>query len=174
MLRVPLNKSYIKRTIRPLYAFSQATPKSQFVDPAWDLSVDIYPGMCLMKTVGENVTLLNAAGNPYGLSAFYMAPAYGIDEITEQGVNACAVWVMSPDAEFDILAPAFDTGASWVEPTTGAINLVSAYTEAAGAALRGKLCPAGTANAHPTAIARLIKVISSTKITVGGLQGTHA
>ena len=34
MLRTTLNNSYAKRTIRPLYAFSQSTPKAMFLDPA--------------------------------------------------------------------------------------------------------------------------------------------
>jgi hypothetical protein len=170
MLRVPLNKSYIKRTIRPLYGWTQSTPKSQFIDPAWDSSIPIYPGMCLMKTVGENVTLVDGTGDPYGLSAFYMG-GDGIDEITEQGINAVAVWALGPDAEFEILAPAFDETITWTEPTNGTTVLVHAY---ASTAKRGKLCPAGTANATTKPIARLIKVNSATKITIGGLQARTA
>jgi hypothetical protein len=171
VLRVPLALSYIKRTIRPLYAWTQSTPKSMFVDPAWDKSVDIYPGMALMKTAGENVTLLNTVGIPYGLSAFYLAPVFGIDEITEQGINACAVWTLESDAEFQILAPAFDTTVSWTDPGDGTIVLVSAYTSGAK---RGQLCPAGTSGACSTPIARLISVDSPTQITIGGLAGRSA
>lgn len=169
MLRVPLDKSYVKSTLRPLYAFAQATPKSVFVDPAWDKSVDIYPGMVLMKTVGENVTLVNNVGVPYGLAGFFMAPVYGIDQITEQGVNAASCWVMSADAEFEILAPAFDTTASWVEPTDGTLALV--YAQTAGAS-RGKLVPAGTSGASTRPVAKLLKVESTSAIIIGGLQGT--
>jgi hypothetical protein len=168
MLRVPLGKSYIKRTIRPLYAFAQATPKSQFLDPAWNNAVAIYPGMAMMKTVGENVTLLDATGHPYGLCANYIG-GDGIDEITEQGVNAMAVWVLAADAEFEILDPAFDSTLSWVEPTNGTLALVYASTAGAN---RGKLVPAGATNASTRPVAKLIKVVSSTKIIVGGLTGT--
>lgn len=175
MLRVPLNKSYIKRTIRPLYAFAQATPKACFVDPAWDSSVAIYPGMALMKTQGDNVTLISTVGVTYGLSAFYMG-GDGIDEITEQGVNAAAVWVLSTDAEFEILDPAFDSTVSWTDPSDGTVQLVTAYT---AGAKRGKLVPVGTASAGgntvgTVAIARLLKVNSATKITIGGLQARTA
>lgn len=173
MLRVPLTKSYIKRTIRPLYGWTQATPKSQMLDPNWNGSVPIYPGMAMMKTVGENVTLLDAAGIPYGLSAFYEG-GEGIFEISEQGVNACAVWVLGPDAEFEILAPAFDQALTWTEPTNGTITLVHAYGSAAPVDKRGRLCPAGTANANTTPIARLIKVVGADKIVIGGLQGRTA
>lgn len=174
MLRVPLNLSYIKSTLRPLYAFAQATPKSVFVDPAWDKSVDIYPGMVLMKTVGENVTLVNGTGKPYGLAGFYMAPTYGIDQITEQGVNAASCWVMAPDAEFEILAPAFDPNATWAEPTDGTGKLVTYW--AAGPD-RGKLVPLGQSNINgntigTNAVARLLKVESASAIIVGGLQGS--
>jgi hypothetical protein len=168
MLRVPLNKAHLKRTIRPLYAFTQSTPTSVFLDPAWDYSVQIWPGMAMMKTVGNNVSLVDATGHPYGLSAAYIG-GDGIDEITEQGVNAMAVWRMADDAEFEILAPAFDETLSWVEPVNGTITLVHAY---ASTAKRGKLCPAGTANATARPVARLIAVNSATKITVGGLVGT--
>lgn len=173
MLRVPLNKSYIKRTIRPLYAFTQATPKACFVDPAWDSSTPIFPGMALMKTSGDNVTLLGADVVPYGLSAFYMG-GDGIDEITEQGVNAAAVWVLGPDAEFEVLAPAFDSTVSWVEPVDGSVKLIVAYT---AGAKRGQLVPAGTASAGGNTVgtkpvARLLSVASATKIRVGGLTGT--
>lgn len=168
MLRVPLNKSYLKRTIRPKYAFTQATPASVFLDPAWDYSVPIFPGMAMMKTVGDNVTLIDATGHPYGLCANYIG-GDGIDEITEQGVNSMAVWKLAPDAEFEVLSPAFDATLSWVEPTNGTITLVHAY---ASTAKRGQLCPAGTASATTRPVARLIKVNSATMITVGGLVGT--
>lgn len=168
MLRTSLAKAYIKRTIRPLYAFTQATPKSQFLDPAWNNAVNIFPGMALMKTVGENVTVLDGTGHPYGLAAFYEG-GDGIFEISEQGVNACGVWVLAPDAEFEILDPAFDSSLSWTEPTDGTIKLVHASTTGAN---RGKLVPAGASNASARPVARLIKVVSSTKIIVGGLYGT--
>jgi hypothetical protein len=86
LLRVPLNRSYLKRTIRPLYSWTAATPKSQFIDPAWDSSIPIYPGMCLMKTVGENVTLVDGTGDPYGLSAF--------DEVN--GIKRLGVGMIGP------------------------------------------------------------------------------
>lgn len=137
------------------------------------MAVDIYPGMAMQKTLGDNVTLLNASGTPYGLASFFMAPKLGIDEITEQGVNACAVWVMGPDAEFEVLAPAFDTTASWVDPGNGTTALVYAYVNGAN---QGQLCPstgtAGTVSAQP--VARLLQVASTSKIRIGGLQARTA
>jgi hypothetical protein len=166
MLRVPLAKAHIKRTIRPLYGWTQATPKSQFLDPAWNGAVAIYPGMAMMRTAGEAVTLLDATGAPMGLSAFYEG-GDGIFEISEQGVNACAVWVLTPDAEFEILAPAFDDTLSWVDPGTGVPTLVHAYTSGAK---RGRLCLAATVGASTLPVAKLVKVNSTSKITIGGLQ----
>jgi hypothetical protein len=43
MIKVPLALAYIKRSLRPNYANTQATPKSVFLDPAWNSAVDIYP-----------------------------------------------------------------------------------------------------------------------------------
>jgi len=72
MLRVNnINDAWIKRNIRPLYDNTQATPKSLYLDPAWDSSVDIVPGMCMMKTAGDNVTLINGVGVPYGLADIF-------------------------------------------------------------------------------------------------------
>jgi hypothetical protein len=173
MIRTPLNLSYIKRELRPLYGWSQATPKAAFVDPSWTSSVDIYPGMVMQKMLGDNVTLLNASGTPYGLASFLMAPKLGIDEITETGVNACAVWVMGPDAEFEILAPSFDTTATWTDPGNGTTALVYAYTTGA---YQGVLCPStgsqGSVSALP--VARLLQVASTSKIRIGGLQARTA
>lgn len=173
MLRTSLQKAYIKRTFRPLYGWDQMTPKSQFLDSAWDRSVAIWPGMVAMKTVGENVSLVDGTGHPYGFFGLYVG-GDGIDEVLDAGINAIAVWVMSDDAEAEVLAPAFDSDVSWAEPTDGTIKLVYAWATGAG---RGKLAPAGatksghTLTARP--VARLIKVTSATKITIGGLTGTQ-
>lgn len=169
MLRTTLAKAHIKRTIRPLYGWTQATPKSCFLDPAWNRSVDIYPGMVCSRTSGENYTLLGAAPmTPAGLSALYVG-GDGIDEVEEAGINVFAVWVLGPDAEFEILAPAFDTEESWVDPGNGTDVLVHGQTTGAN---RGKLVPAGTTGASVLPVARLLKVVSPTKIIVGGLRGT--
>ena len=166
MLRVPLAKAWIKRTLRINYGWTQATPKDVKLDPAWDRSVQIYPGMVAMKTGGEKVSLINSTGLPYGLFAEYIG-GDGIDEPLNRGVNSTAVWVLNNDAEFEVLAPAFDTTASWVDPADGTQVLVHAQTTGAN---RGKLVPAGTAGATTKPVARLIRVDSASKIVVGGLQ----
>jgi hypothetical protein len=158
--------SYIKRTVRPLYGWTQSTPKSCFLDPAWDRSVNIWPGMVFMKTSGENVTLINNTANavPYGLGALYVG-GDGIDEPLDAGINTFAVWVLGPDAEFEILAPAFDTTATWTDPGDGTEVLL--YGVATGAN-RGKITNVSAGNGQP--VARLLKVNSATKLTIGGLR----
>lgn len=179
MLRTTLAKAHIKRTIRPLYGWTQSTPKSCFLDPAWNRSSNIWPGMAMMKTAGENYTLVGAGRNAEGLAALYVG-GDGIDEVLEAGINVFAVWHLADDAEFEILAPAFDTSTAWTDPGTADPPLVYARTSAATAptattGLRGQLvqtlgATGGTLTARP--IARLIKVVSASKIIVGGLQGT--
>ena len=179
MLRTTLDKAYIKRTIRPRYGWTQATPKSCFLDPAWDRSTDIWPGMAMMKTSGENYTLVGAGRNAEGLSGLYIG-GDGIDEVEEAGVNVLAVWSLGADAEFEILAPAFDTSTAWSDPGTADVDLVyarvdAATTPTATTGLRGQLVATiggtgGTLTARP--VARLLKVVSATKIIIGGLQGT--
>lgn len=166
MLRTSMAKAYIKRTFRPLYGWTQMTPKSVFLDPNFDRSVDVWPGMVFMRTSGEQVSLIDGTGVPYGFSALYVG-GDGIDEPLDSGINAFAVWVMSPDAEAEILAPAFDTSVAWTDPGNGTEVLIHAGTTGAN---RGKLVPAGTAGASAQPIARLLKVNSANKITIGGLR----
>lgn len=177
MLRTTLDKAYLKRTIRPLYGWSQATPVHTYLDPNWDRSVNIWPGMAMKFSTsgshaadGEQVTLVAASGDfCYGLSALYIG-GDGIDEVADQGVNSMALWVMGPDAQFEVLAPAFDTALSWT--TASGPVLISAYTSAAGTSLQGKLAIAGTSNTLTAPLARLIRVESTSKLLIGGLQGT--
>lgn len=166
MLRTTMAKAYIKRTIRVLYGWTQSTPKSVFLDPAWDRSVPVWPGMVAARTSGEQFTLIGTGMVPYGFIANYIG-GDGIDELLDQGINASSVWVLAPDAEMEVLAPAFDTTLSWVDAGDGTEQLVYASTSGAN---RGKLVPAGSPNASTQPVCRLLKVNSATKITVGGLR----
>lgn len=181
MIRTTLDKAHIKRTIRPLYGWTQSTPKDAKLDPAWDRSVKIFPGMVAARTEGDNVTLIgqyDASGTPTpmqpaGLFGLYIG-GDDIDEVLEQGVNSVAVWVLGPDAEFEVLAPAFDDSLTWTDPADGRADvLVHAWVSGAG---RGKLAPAGSSKAShvlsTAPVARLVKVNSDTKITIAGLRGT--
>jgi hypothetical protein len=170
MIRVRAANAHIKRTLRPLYAWTQATPASVFLDPAWDRSVLIYPGMVLAQTAGETVSLIGASGVPYGLAGDYVG-GDGFDPLLDVGLNATSVWVMGSDAQFEILAPAFDDTQAWTEPTGTTEKLVYAITAGTG---RGKLALAtngAVATAISTqAVGRLLKVNSPSKITIGGLR----
>ncbi|WP_164331360.1 hypothetical protein [Streptomyces sp. RLB1-9] len=170
MIRVRANLAHIKRTLRPLYAWTQATPASVFLDPAWDRSLPIWPGMVLSQTAGETVSLIGAGGVPYGLAGDYVG-GDGFDPLLDVGVNATSVWIMGSDAQFEVLSPAFDDTQAWTEPNGTTERLVYAITAGTG---RGKLALA-TNGAVATAIStlpvgRLLKVNSPSKITIGGLR----
>jgi hypothetical protein len=215
MIRTYLANDYIKRTIRPLYSWTQATPKPCFLDPAWTRAVPIWPGMGFIRTGGDLVTLAGAnsvqmgsaktmygttgsgnngvvltANEPYpvyGLGALYVG-GDGVDELLYAGINAFAVWVLGPDAEFEILAPAFDPTSTWTDPPTmgtGATNypgaqLIGVATQNGGGSgtglqsgtLQGQLVPWSNGTGVSSPIARLLKVNSTTKITIGGLSFT--
>jgi hypothetical protein len=213
MIRTYLANDYIKRTIRPLFSWTQATPKPMFLDPGWTRSVPIWPGMGFIRTGGDLCTLAGANsvqmgkamyGNTgtsnngsylttgttpypiYGLGALYIG-GDGVDELLYAGINSFAVWVLAPDAEFEILAPAFDTTSTWTDPPAtgtsaypGAPLIAVALQNSAGSngplpgsgTLQGQLVPwVGAGNTSISSpIARLLKVNSSTKITIGGLS----
>jgi len=193
VIRTYLSNNYVKRTIRPLYSWTQATPKSCFLDPAWTRAVPIWPGMGFMRTGGDLVTLVGAnsaqmgsktmtgtayTGNAgttlgtagiqpvYGLGALYVG-GDGIDELLYAGINAFAVWVLGPDSEFEILAPAFDATQTWTDPSDGSGSaLVGVSTATAN---QGMLVPWSSSVTISSPVARLLKVNSSTKLTIGGL-----
>jgi hypothetical protein len=192
MLRTRLAKSYIKRTIRPIYAWTQSTPKSVYLDPNWDRSVAVYPGFGFTRTGGENVMPVGGtAASPntpantyaYGLGALYVG-GDGIDEVLDSGINAFAVWVLTPDAEFEVLAPAFDPNLTYTDngnvasssgSSSTAGNLLYAAVTIPGGnttTVKGQLVPATYPGANRTAnpVARVLKVNSATKLTIGGLN----
>jgi len=155
-----------KRTIRPLYANHQATPYGGFLDPAWDRSKDILPGMVMAKQSSEQFTLYTGAGaqKPFGLSALFVAPVLGIDEVRYTATNLFTVWVGDSQAVFEVLAPAFDPLASWASQTDGSRIMLGA-TKTAHASGPGLLSPLG-ANVSTEPIAELIMPVGTTKIIV--------
>lgn len=114
-----LNHTHQSRTIKPRYARTQATPQAWKLDPNWDTSTkDIFPGSC-MKRVGNGcVSLAGATDAVFGLCGNWIAPVYGIDEVTGDGNWDVAVWVLGNDAVMAIEAPAFDTTANWAGAKT--------------------------------------------------------
>jgi hypothetical protein len=201
VIRTYLSNDYVKRTIRPLFAWTQATPKPCFLDPGWTRAVPIWPGMGFVRSGGDLVTLMGAnstqmggktmtgaahTGNAgsdftanqgpscYGLGALYVG-GDGIDELLYAGINAFAVWVIGPDSEFEILAPAFDATQTWTDPTDGSGSQLIAVSTAGSN--QGMLIPyiqSGGGDVDVSQpVARLLKVNSSTKLTIGGLQPAY-
>lgn len=184
MIRTTLDNAQYHRTLKPLYAFSQSTPKAVYLDPAFYTAgvpaVPVSAGMAMAKTIGDLVTVVGdgttGPKTPYGLAAFIEGVTGVESEISNQGgVNACAVWVLSPDAEFLVSAPAMDSTATWVDPGTGFAPLVYAYLTTAK---RGQLCPVGAGTPGTTItdkpVGRLLKIVSSTQIVIGGLDPNWA
>jgi hypothetical protein len=173
VIRTTLPLAYIHRPLRPLYGWHEATPQSGFLDPAWDRSTQIWPGMVAMKTAGEQWTLLNGTGVPSGLFANYIG-GDGVDEPLDVGLNVIAVWVLAPTAQFQVLSPAFDASLTWTDPGNGTDLLIYGRTATGGSptattGLRGQLVPAGASGAGTTPVARLVSVDSATQITIAGL-----
>lgn len=179
MLRTTIDRAYQKRTIRELYSYSASTPKDCLLDPAWARATDIYPGMgvCSFSSaasgISDLITIHDAVGDiPYGLIGVFVAPAYGIDEVRDSGVNSIPVWVLSPGSEFEILAPAFDNLATWTFPTNGTELLVCVQTTSNASPLRipGQLVPTGSTGATTKPIARAISRPASDRLIISGLN----
>lgn len=159
MLRAnSLSRLTQKRTLRPLYAWHQATPYACFLDTTGvPLATVVYPGQVASKTTGEQMTVSTASTVPFGLFANFIHGA--MDEIgsgTEIGV-----WRGGPDATFEVLA-----GPSASESPLAAVTWVSLNATANGVALfsdaNGRLSNvAGTFRA-----ARLVEAVSNAKIIV--------
>lgn len=156
MFNVSLSNPHLKRTIRPLYAHHQATTWAGFLDPERPADVEIHPGTVMARKEGEVFTpYVGGEGQvPFGLSCFWVAPSIGVDELTDSGSNTFTCWVGDGTALFEVLAPAFDEAADWTGAAVG--ELLTANDQ-------GLLTTGGTA---ANAIAELIEVISTDKITV--------
>lgn len=166
MLRTTLDNVGQQRTLRPLYAQHQATPYGCYLDPEFDREVDILPGMVMTRLEGEVVTLFGHGDDAsthevFGLSGLFVAPRMGIDELINTGMNNFATWVGDEQAVFEVLAPAFDTSATWETPTGGASTPLF-VTDSAHEEGPGKLTPSGTGKVA----AHLIEVVSDNKIIV--------
>lgn len=171
MLRVPLSNPHLKRTIRPLYANHQATPWGGFLDPDYDPATDgeILPGTPLTRVYGE-VFAPATAGRIFALSALFVAPSLGVNEMTASGTNLFTGWTGGPDAVFEILAPAFDPAVAELnvgEPGSPAGAPV--FLKGAKVGNKALLAPGGAVGS----CIELIDVVSPTKIVVRiNLPGT--
>lgn len=162
MLKVPLSNVTYHRTCRPLLANTQATPTPGFLDPAWGRTFDIHAGTVMKRKYGEVFEPSTAAGDKHvGVAALTVAPSQGIDEVAGTGGGFFTVWLGDNQSQFEILAPAFDTTATW--PSTDGPS-AAAHPIYLTSNAQGKLTTTG-ANAG-NAAATLISVVSSTKIVV--------
>ena len=161
MFYAPVSNPALKRMIRPIYAQHQATTYGGFLDPNFTRTFDIYPGTVMCRLTKEVFTPYTGTGNqkPFGLSALFVAPQLGVDEVTATGTNLFTVWVGGEQAVFEILAPGFDPTANWssANPTDGGVQLLTATSQ-------GLLTPTGANNGN--AIAELVDVPTTSKILI--------
>lgn len=161
MFYAPISNPSLKRTLRPIFAQHQATPYPGFLDPNWARTFDVYPGTVMCRLTKEIFTPYVGSGNqrPFGLSAFFVAPQLGVDEVSATGTNLFTVWEGGPEATFEVLAPAFDQTADWTSAnvTDGGVQLLTATNQ-------GLLTPTGVTESN--AIAELLDVESTSKILI--------
>ena len=135
-------------------------PEALLPGPGWTRAIPIWPGFGFVRTGGDLVAPAGATSGQmggktmsavttqspiYGLGALYVG-GDGIDELLYAGINAFAVWVLSADAEFEILAPAFDATQTWTDPTDGSgSNLVAVSLSGSN---QGMLSPLGQLRQH--------------------------
>lgn len=186
MLRLKnLANKYQKRTCRPLYANTQATPYAANLDASFrdetgsiDLPVNAFtykgslvPGTVVTRVPGtENVLVAtgNEAANekPFGLLANFVGGDLDEGFSGDSLQNSVGVW-RGPDAVFEILAPAFnDTGLSdAVDNAAVPGGEVLLYAGADGRLTVDKdETGSGTNDRAP--VARLIEVVGSSRIIV--------
>jgi len=155
----------VHRTCTPLYEKYEATPYNTFLDP--NETGNVYSGMVMYRTGPDTVALFDGntaisgttSPKPFGLASLDRNP--NIDDVTQVGVNAWAVWLGGENAFFTITAPAFDTTQSYVVSTTGARVFLYAGTGSA----KGQITSAAP-NAYATPVAELIDVLGPTQIVI--------
>lgn len=171
MLRVTADNIHQTRTLRPLYAYTQATPQAATLNPEWDFSVDILPGMVVTRINGQEAHLFGAGDDAathevWGLSALFAAPSIGIDEVRPTGTNHFAVWVGDNQSQFEVLAPAFDTTATWSVPADGSKTPLRVTTEGHPQGPGKLTTEVSGANVSGKVAAHLIDVVGTNKIIV--------
>lgn len=156
------SRAFMKRTIRPLYAWHSAVPYSCFLDTTAVGNTVVYPGQVAVKTTGEQMDVADgtAAGDvPFGLFNNFINGV--MDELG--GGTEISVWVGGRDAVFEILA-GFDSSETPLAPS---VTWTDLNDDRGGVALyadvNGRLT--NTDGGAPQ-VARLIEAVSNTKIVV--------
>jgi hypothetical protein len=189
MLRpTKLSNKFQKRTLRPLYAQTQAYPYAAYLDPslrnsdgsfrkplaadatgggfpltrsadAHTLKNGLVPGLVVVKGVGEGVVVANGAANANPRPFGLLANFVG-GELDDLGdEDFVGVW-RGVGGVFELLAPAFDdTGLAAAYAAATAGAPVKLYAQADGRV--GATVPAGA-----TIVAELIERTSASRIVV--------
>lgn len=182
MLRLKnLSNKYQKRTCRPLYANTQATPYAASLYVKSDGSAGfratdgklqlpsntetvtgsgtLYPGIVMARLKGtEQVTVATGVSGeqPFGLLANFIGGDLDEGFSGDSLQNSVGVW-RGPDSVFEVLAPAFAPGTTLSPDGTSATTLL--YPDS-----KGRLTT--TASTANVAVARLVEVVSSSRIIV--------
>jgi hypothetical protein len=173
MLRLTsLANKYQRRTLRPLYAQTQAYPYDAQLVSTFDRSAATYdlgtttaaiiPGVVAAKSVGETVTVADNTANlrPFGLFANFVGGE--LSDIPSD-FDRVGVW-RGAGGVFELLAPAFDdTGlAALAAADTGADDATEVYMTPSAT---GRLVGGAGANTYSDT-ARLIRRLSANAIIV--------
>lgn len=194
MLRLKnLSNRYQKRTIRPLYAQTQATPYATALDPAFrgadgslvlPLSGDtaplntrtaaaftyqgsLVPGLVLVRTVGEVVAVATGSTTvkeqPFGFLANFIGGDFDEGFSGDSLQNEVGAW-RGPDSVFEVLAPAFnDTGLA-AAFAASAVSKGNPVLLYAGADGRLQYVSSPTGTQVP--VARLVNRVNQSRIIV--------
>lgn len=170
-----------KRTLQGLYVTSQATPQGFVLDP--NCEDEILPGtvLCISGASGSAegdgnvipesmysgpaayVTVCKGADQaPYGLSAHFAAPVFGIDEVREDGTNSIGVWVAGTDGMFRLIKPAFVMTAG--EKVTAEADLAAGKNVFMAPDATGTL--AICASNDPQAFIKIVNIVSADAIDI--------
>lgn len=193
MLRLKnLANKYQKRTIRPLYANTQATPYATTLDPAFRSNGDLVlpksgdtgplntrtadaftlkgslvPGLVLVRTTGENVAVASGSTSvkeqPFGLLANFVGGDFDEGFAGDSLQNEVGAW-RGPDSVFEILAPAFDDTGLAAAYAASAVSKGNPVLLYPGADGRLKYVSSPTGTQVP--VARLVERVNASRIVI--------
>jgi len=197
MLRLKnLANKYQKRTCRPLYANTQATPYAAKLSDSYrssgvlslpsaaaKLQNGLMPGMVVTRLKGtEQVAVTATAANSdvatepaFGLLANFVGGDLDEGFSGDSLQNEVGVW-RGPDSVFEILAPAFNDAGTLLDGSsiTGAQSLTAAITAATAPGTDvllyggpdGRLVALSSAPSNKKPVARLVERVSASRIVV--------
>lgn len=187
-----LSNKYQKRTLRPVYAQTQATPYATSLDDAfrgtdgavvlpksgdttplhtrsadaYTLKGGIVPATVMVRTVGEKVAVATGVDDgtevPFGLLANFVGGQ--LDDRIDEQTLAVGVWRGANHAFFEVLAPGYDD--------TGLSAAFSAAGTSAGLPVKlyagadGRLVYVASPNAARVPVARLVDRVGTKRILV--------